>query len=266
MNENEHDDDFAPEFLKDVEQMAAEERSETQPPPADDPRMHNRPGWERARRMWYWVALFRNGVGRPTATPAAQPYPEPGGPIPDRWYGYSNTQEAQAAYDALHGATERQQLEFDRATLGRAGLGEVAIAYLQRVSKIDWDVVDDPQWLPQHRDLRVSEAIQGRLEKLSDAEVLIEGLITIRCYYHAEHFLLLGCVGRSDIQEKYYFWWRWEQIALQLGYRQLEPYAAPQQQEYEKAAAEVERREALGLPPYDVEESPQQDEGRSPPA
>jgi hypothetical protein len=204
-------------------------------------------------KLSFWVPFrYPDIVIAPSATPTAEPYPEPGQEVPDQWYGCPTLENARTAYDALRG-DEQKRREFEGAFQAAVNRGEGRKVYLQRVSKIDWDVEDDPQWLPEHRRLRRSEVIQGRLEKLSDAELLIEGLISIRCYYHAAHFLLLGCIGRSDLDEKYHFGWRYEEVALALGYRQLKPYQTPEQEQYEREATWAEFRKAQGKPPYAVE-------------
>jgi hypothetical protein len=201
----------------------------------------------------FWVAFRYSGIAiAPSATPTAEPYPEPGQEVPDLWYGYPTLENARTAYDALRGDKQKRR-EFEGAFQAAENRGEGRKVYLHSVSKIDWDVEDDPQWLPENRRLRRAEVIQGRLEKLSDAELLIEGLISIRCHYHAARFLLRGCFGLSDLDRKSHFGWRCEQVALALGFRQLQPHITPEQEQYELEATWCEFRESQGKPPYAVE-------------
>jgi hypothetical protein len=205
------------------------------------------------QKLLYWVGeRHPDSVSAPSATPTAEPYPEPGQEVPDQWYGCSTLENARTAYDALRGDKQKRR-EFKDAFQAAVDRGEGRMVDLRSVSRIDWDVEHDPQGLPEDRRLRRSEVIQGRLEKLSDAELLIEGLISIRCYSDAAHFLLLGCFGRSDLEEKSHFWWRCAEVALALGFRQLKPYLTPERESYEREAAWAEFRAAEGKPPYAVE-------------
>jgi hypothetical protein len=205
------------------------------------------------KELLYWVGeRHPNIVSAPSATPTAEPYPEPGQEVPDQWYGCPTLENAHTAYDALRGDKQKRR-EFEGAFQAAVDRGEGRKVYLRSVSRIDWHVEHDPQSLPEDRGLRRSEVIQGRLERLSDAELLIEGLISIRCYYDAANFLLLGCIGRRDIDEKYHFWWRYGEVALALGFRQLKPYLTPEQEQYEREATWGEFRAAQGKPPYAVE-------------
>src|SRR6516164_7939193 len=113
------------------------------------------------KKLSFWVPFrYPDIVIAPSATPTAEPYPEPGQEVPDQWYGCPTLENARTAYDAFRGEMQKRR-GFVDAFLAAVHRSEGRLVYLHRVSKIDWCVEHDPQWLPEHRRLRRSEVIKG---------------------------------------------------------------------------------------------------------